>query len=148
MSAEKPSVTGHVTPSPVSLKTNHSVACLLMLTSTSDGPPNTVTQLNVTAKSSSRQEFQVFSLIVKVDRSLAEGKEETSGKRLEMWHVVLISALGGIVVLLVVVACFVYCKCSRRSKRKKMSSRRAVTEEAGCIHANRWVGDVVLNNLP
>ena len=116
------SLNGNVEPSHVFLRTMQSTSCLLILTSQSDAATKTVTQVNVTASPASRstgvKQFQVFSIIVKVDGSAhTETADLDSGKRrLKTLYVVLI-AIAVFILLITLISAVVYCqKSSLRPK--------------------------------
>ena len=98
-------------------------SCLLILTSQSDAATKTVTQVNVTATPASRttgvKQFQVFSIIVKVDGSAhTETADLDSGKRrLKTLYVVLI-AIAVFILLITLILAVVYCQ-KRGSLRPK-----------------------------
>lgn len=117
------SLNGNVEPSHVFVRTMQSTSCLLILTSQSDAATKTVTQVNVTATPASRstgvKQFQVFSIIVKVDGSpLTETADLDSGKRrLKTLYVVLI-AIAVFILLITLISAVVYCQ-KRGSLRPK-----------------------------
>lgn len=114
---------GNVEPSHVFLRTMQATSCLLILTSQSDAATKTVTQVNVTATPASRstgvKQFQVFSIIVKVDGSPhTETEDLDSGKRrLKTLYVVLI-AIAVFILLIALISAVVYCQ-KRGSLRPK-----------------------------
>lgn len=117
------SLNGNVEPSHVFVRTMQSTSCLLILTSQSDAATKTVTQVNVTATPASRstgvKQFQVFSIIVKVDGSpLTETADLDSRKRrLKTLYVVLI-AIAVFILLITLISAVVYCQ-KRGSLRPK-----------------------------
>ena len=117
---------GNVEPSHVFLKTMQSTSCLLILTSQSHAATKTVTQVNVTATLASRstgvRQFQVFSIIVKVDGSPHKTEDSDSGnRRLKTLYVVLI-ATAVFILLITLVSALVYCQ-KRGSLRPKSSAK-------------------------
>lgn len=90
--------------------------CLLILTSQADAPPNTVTQINVTATPASHnadtRELQVLSLIVTLAQEASRKKDLQKETRLKVWHIALIAVVS---CLLVIVAVVVACRVKRGS---------------------------------
>ena len=117
------SLNGNVEPSHVFLRKMQSTSCLLILTSQSDAATKAVTQVNVTATPASRstgvKQFQVFSIIVKVDGSpQTETEDLDSGKRrLKTLYVVLI-AIAVFILLITLISAVVY-RQKRGSLRPK-----------------------------
>lgn len=126
MLTNQSSLDGNVEPSHVFLKTMQATSCLLILTSQSDAATKTVTQVNVTATLASRstgvRQFQVFSIIVKVDGSPHKTEDSDSGnRRLKTLYVVLI-ATAVFILLITLVSALVYCQ-KRGSLRRKSSAK-------------------------
>ena len=120
------SLNGNVEPSHIFLRTMQSTSCLLILESQSDAATKTVTQVNVTATPASRstglKQFQVFSIIVKVDGSPHKTKDLDSGNgRLKTLYVVLI-AIAVSILLITLISALVYCQ-KRGSLRPKSSPK-------------------------
>lgn len=125
---------GNVEPSHVFLRTMQSTSCLLILTSQSDAATKTVTQVNVTATLASRstgvRQFQVFSIIVKVDGSPHKTEDSDSGnRRLKTLYVVLI-AIAVFILLITLISALVYCQ-KRGSLRPKSAKVDMFWESSG-----------------
>lgn len=124
-------ITGRVQPSPVSLETNHTTSCLLILTSQLDTSPGTVTQVNVTATPASHnadiKQLNIFSLAVTIGRKPPFKKddlenEDLKEKGLEKWQVILI--IGGVtfsVLLFTVLVIFRINLGSKKRAKKRMN---------------------------
>ena len=126
MLTNQSSLDGNVEPSHVFLKTMQATSCLLILMSQSDAATKTVTQVNVTATLASRstgvRQFQVLSIIVKVDGSPHKTEDSNSGnRRLKTLYVVLI-ATAVFILLITLVSALVYCQ-KRGSLRRKSSAK-------------------------
>ena len=107
MLSNQTSINGTVQPSPVPLKAMQSTYCLLILMSDPDSPPDTVTQINVTATPVSHnadvKHLQVFSLTVAVDRRLPSKTEDLEkDSKLATWHIVIIAMVAVLCSLLLV----------------------------------------------
>ena len=125
---------GNVEPSHVSLRTMQATSCLLILTSQSDAATKTVTQVNVTATPASRstgvKQFQVFSIIVKVDGSPHTETEDLDiGRRhLKTLYIVLI-AIAVFILLITLISAVVY-RQKRGSLRPKSCPKVGTCSES------------------
>ena len=104
-------ISGVVEPPSVTLTTMQAISCLLNLTSQPETPPDTVTQVNVTATPASHnavvKEVQLFSLTVTVKRTgLGTGEALKNENKLAVWKTVwkifLISASSCVLLILVI----------------------------------------------
>ena len=111
-----------------------STSCLLILTSQSDAATKTVTQVNVTATPASRstgvKQFQVFSIIVKVDGSPHTETEDLDiGRRhLKTLYIVLI-AIAVFILLITLISAVVY-RQKRGSLRPKSCPKVGTCSES------------------
>ena len=128
------SLNGNVEPSHVFVRTMQSTSCLLILTSQSDAATKTVTQVNVTATPASRstgvKQFQVFSIIVKVDGSPHTETEDLDiGRRhLKTLYIVLI-AIAVFILLITLISAVVY-RQKRGSLRPKSCPKVGTCSES------------------
>ena len=104
-------ISGVVEPPSVTLTTMQAISCLLNLTSQPETPPDTVTQVNVTATPASHnadvKEVQLFSLTVTGKRTgLGTGEGLKNENKLAVWKTVwkifLISASSCVLLILVI----------------------------------------------
>ena len=134
MLTNQSSLNGNVEPSHVFLRTMQATSCLLILTSQSDAATKTVTQVNVTATPASRstgvKQFQVFSIIVKVDGSPHTETEDLDiGRRhLKTLYIVLI-AIAVFILLITLISAVVY-RQKRGSLRPKSCPKVGTCSES------------------
>lgn len=133
------SIKGVVQPAAVTLKAMQATTCLLILTSQADAPPNTVTQINVTATPASHnadtKELQVLSLIVTLAQEASREKDLPKKTRLKVWHIPLIAVVSCLLIIVaVVVACRVK-RCSCWGRKPAESKTKSRPQEITIDHA-------------